>query len=71
MGYIHTVAAIRNPAEPDRVWEGNFLVDTGAIDCLVPALIWSRSGCCRRVKGRMAWLTGAPELWMLRSPGSR
>ena len=28
--------AIRNPAEPDRVWEGLFLVDTGATDCLVP-----------------------------------
>ena len=36
MGLIHTTAAIRNPAEPDRVWEGTFLVDTGAIDCLVP-----------------------------------
>ena len=28
--------AIRNPAQPHRVWEGRFLVDTGAIDCLVP-----------------------------------
>ena len=36
MGLIRTTAAIRNPAEPDRVWEGTFLVDTGAIDCLVP-----------------------------------
>ena len=36
MGFIQAIAAIRNPAEPDRVWEGTFLVDTGAIDCLVP-----------------------------------
>ena len=36
MGLIRTTAAIRNPAELDRVWEGTFLVDTGAIDCLVP-----------------------------------
>lgn len=36
MGSIRTSAAIRNPAEPDRVWEGTFLVDGGAIDCLVP-----------------------------------
>ena len=36
MGLIRTIAAIRNPAEPDQVWEGTFLVDTGAIDCLVP-----------------------------------
>ncbi len=36
MGAIRVTAAIRNPAEPDRVWEGLFLVDTGATDCLVP-----------------------------------
>jgi len=27
---------VRNPAEPERTWEGLFLVDTGAVDCLVP-----------------------------------
>ena len=36
MGITPVTAAIRNPAEPERVWEGLFLVDTGAIDCLVP-----------------------------------
>ena len=36
MGAVHVTVAIRNPAEPDRVWEGLFLVDTGATDCLVP-----------------------------------
>ena len=36
MGITHVKVAIRNPAEPERVWEGLFLVDTGAIDCLVP-----------------------------------
>ena len=36
MGAIHVTVAIRNPAEPDRVWEGLFLVDTGATDTLVP-----------------------------------
>ncbi len=29
-------AVVRNPAQPDRTWEGLFLVDTGATDCLVP-----------------------------------
>ena len=29
-------ATIRNPAEPDRFWEGLFRVDTGAADSLVP-----------------------------------
>ena len=36
MGITPVTAAIRNPAAPERVWEGLFLVDTGAIDCLVP-----------------------------------
>lgn len=36
MGATHVTVAIRNPAERDRVWEGEFLVDTGATDCLVP-----------------------------------
>ncbi len=36
MGATHVTALIRNPAEPDRCWEGLFLVDTGATDSLVP-----------------------------------
>ncbi len=36
MGATHVTVLIRNPAEPDRSWEGLFLVDTGATDCLVP-----------------------------------
>ena len=36
MGATHVTVVIRNPAEPERVWEGLFLVDTGATDCLVP-----------------------------------
>ena len=36
MGAAHVTAVVRNPAEPDRTWEGLFLVDTGAVNCLVP-----------------------------------
>ena len=36
MGAPHVTVTIRNPAEPDRTWEGLFLVDTGATDSLVP-----------------------------------
>ncbi len=36
MGITQVTAVIRNPAEPTRTWEGLFLVDTGAIDSLVP-----------------------------------
>lgn len=36
MGVTQVTAVVRNPAEPARTWEGLFLVDTGAIDSLVP-----------------------------------
>ena len=36
MGEIYVTVAIRNPAQPERVWEGEFVVDTGATDTLVP-----------------------------------
>ena len=36
MGATHVTVAIRNPADPERYWEGLFLVDTGATDSLVP-----------------------------------
>ena len=36
MGVTHVNVVIRNPADPSRAWEGRFLVDTGAIDSLVP-----------------------------------
>ncbi len=37
MGITHVTVTVRNPGEPERIWEGLFLVDTGAVDCLVPA----------------------------------
>ena len=36
MGIIHLDVTIRNPADPGREWRAPFLVDTGAIDSLVP-----------------------------------
>ena len=36
MGLVRTAVTIRNPADRTRSWEGRFLVDTGAIDTLVP-----------------------------------
>ena len=36
MGAIHASVIVRNPADPERSWEGEFLVDTGAIDSLIP-----------------------------------
>ena len=36
MGITQVTAAVRNPARPRKLWEGLFLVDTGAVDCMVP-----------------------------------
>jgi len=36
MGVTQVTVTIRNPADLEKAWEGLFLVDTGAIDCLVP-----------------------------------
>jgi len=33
---IHVTVIVRNPAEPERIREGLFLVDTGAVDSVVP-----------------------------------
>jgi clan AA aspartic protease len=37
MGITQVTVAVRNPARPETAWEWLFLVDTGAVDCLVPA----------------------------------
>jgi clan AA aspartic protease len=36
MGIMRVIAIVRNPADLERALEGTFLVDTGAIDCVVP-----------------------------------
>ena len=36
MGAARVTVTIRNPADPDRAWEGLFLVDPSATDSLVP-----------------------------------
>ena len=36
MGLTHVTATVTNPADRSRKWQGLFLVDTGAIDCMVP-----------------------------------
>ncbi|MDR4509015.1 MAG: clan AA aspartic protease [Candidatus Brocadiaceae bacterium] len=36
MGIVQVTAAVCNPGSPEQRWEGLFLVDTGAVDCMVP-----------------------------------
>lgn len=44
MGLTRVEAVIRNPADPARAWQGRFLVDSGAIDTLVPGRHLERIG---------------------------
>jgi clan AA aspartic protease len=37
MGATQVTVSVVNPADPNRRWDGLFLVDTGSIDCYVPA----------------------------------
>ena len=37
MGVVQVTATVRNPADPDRSWDGLFLVDTGTMDTVVPS----------------------------------
>ncbi len=63
MGAPHVTVTIRNPADPDRTWEGLFLVDTGATDSLVPRPHLESIGL--RPKGRRVYeLADGSEITM-------
>ena len=53
MGATHVTVSIRNPSSPEKVWEGLFLVDTGAMDSLVPRDHLESIGL--RVKGQRTY----------------
>ena len=36
VGATYVPAKVVNPAQPNRFWEGRFLVDTGSTSCVVP-----------------------------------
>ena len=36
MGITTSTVIVRNLADPSRFWEGDFVIDTGAVDCVVP-----------------------------------
>ena len=60
---MHVNATVRNPAKPERTWEGSFLVDTGATDCLGPRQHLEAIGL--EAKGeRIYGLAGGSELRM-------
>ncbi|MBI4659969.1 MAG: clan AA aspartic protease [Verrucomicrobia bacterium] len=53
MGLTKVTVKLSNPAAPERHYEGLFLVDTGATDCLAPAEELRKIGVLE--EGRMAY----------------
>ena len=53
MAVTHVTVLVRNPAKPRQTWEGLFLVDTGAVDCMVPTARLRQIGL--KPKGRRTY----------------
>ena len=63
MGMTHVTVTVRNPAAPEQSWEGLFLVDTGAVDSLVPGKSLREIGLAPKAK-RMYELADGSEVKM-------
>jgi len=50
LGLIHVTVALRNNSDTKKKYEAEFLVDTGATDCLAPAGALDKAGIVRRGK---------------------
>ena len=59
MGITHVTVTVRNPAQPKKFWEGLFLVDTGAVDSLVPAKYCKKIGLKPKSKRTYALADGS------------
>ena len=44
MGGTQVTVAVRNAADPQESWEGLFVVDTGAVDCMVAGQVFNGPG---------------------------
>jgi len=60
MGAVHVTTTIRNPADPERFWEGLFLVDTGATDCMVPRCHLEAIGLAPKMQRTYELADGSP-----------
>ena len=59
MGATHVTVAVSNPGDPTYRWEGLFLVDTGAFDCMAPAKHLRAIGIQPRGKRTYEWADGS------------
>ena len=53
MGLIHVTVALKNLSSPNGTYEAVFLVDTGATDCLAPAVELRKIGV--QPEGKMTY----------------
>lgn len=60
MGETYVSVTVRNPREPERAWQGEFLVDTGAMDCVVPRAQAEAIGIEQQGR-RIYWLADGSE----------
>lgn len=61
MGVVQVTATVRNPAQPDRSWDGLFLVDTGSTDCVVPSSALRSIGLAPRGRRTYELVDGREE----------
>ncbi len=59
MGITQVTVTVRNPAAPEKTWEGLFLVDTGAVDCVVPAVHLREIGLAPKGKRKFELADGS------------
>ena len=53
MGVTHVTTRVSNLVQDAEPWEAEFLVDTGAIDCMAPKDRLVQAGISARGKGRL------------------
>ncbi len=63
MGTPKVKVRVTNPADPEMYWEGQFLVDSGATDTLVPRLNLEAIGLKPEAHASTRWRTEAKSRW--------
>ena len=60
MGITRVPASVLNPSDSKKKWEGEFIVDTGAVDCLVPRQHLEAIGLFEKGKREYVLADGKP-----------
>jgi hypothetical protein len=71
MGVTHVTTTLRKLAGGGKGFTAEFLVDTGAGDCLAPGEALRKAGIKPQGRGFMNWPTASRSNLNMASPGSR